>query len=443
MSKSARQLVFEALMRIEKDFSYSNITLDNILSESALSDRDKAFSAMLFYGTVEKKLLLDYNLSQLSDKPVNKLDKEVLVILRMGMYQIYFMDSVPDSAAVNESAVLCKGNNLYSAVSFVNAVLRNLTRNKTLQLPNKRKGKNKYLSIKYSCPEEIVSLWRKSYGDDITEGILKALEGRPPLTARVNTLKTNVSDLVNDLNQSGIKAEPSKIAENCIELKNTGAVDDLEQFKKGLFHIQDSASQICCSVLEAKEGHTVIDACSAPGGKAFTIAEKMNNQGKIFSCDLYPARLKLVSEGAERLSIKNIVTIPCNAAEYHDFPNADRVLCDVPCSGLGIIRRKPELRYKNNLGLDTLPNLQYLILCNCSKFVRSGGILIYSTCTLNPKENGENVRRFLSENKDFEPYPIKLTKNIVRGIDEPENELTLFPHLNNTDGFFISVFKRK
>ena len=191
------------------------------------------------------------------------------------------------------------------------------------------------------------------------------------------------------------------------------------------------------------ENHTVLDVCSAPGGKTFTLAEIMNNKGKIISCDLYDSRLNLVADGAKRLSLDIISTRECDAAKVNDLPMADRVLCDIPCSGLGIIRRKPELRYKNEFGLDTLPDLQYLILCNCSRFVKSGGVLVYSTCTLNPAENNLNAERFLSEHGDFEPFEIELPKNIKRGCDENKNELTLFPHINNTDGFFISAFRKK
>lgn len=443
MSLSSRQIAFQALISVETDRSYSNIVLNNILSDFGVEPRDKAFVAKLFYGVLEKKLLLDYNLSQFSDRPVNKLDTGLLVILRMGLYQLFFMDSVPASAAVNESVELCKDNHLYSAAGFVNGVLRSASRAKELSLPNKRKGKNKYLSIKYSCPEKIIKLWRESYGDDIAEGILNTLEGRQPLTARVNSLKTDTDSLIDSLKEHGVRAEKSGILDNCIALSETGAVEELPEYKGGLFHVQDTASQLCCRLLEVKEGHTVIDACSAPGGKSFTIAEYMKNSGRIISCDLYMQRLDLVREGAERIGIDIIETKACNAAEYKDFPRADRVLCDVPCSGLGIIGRKPELRYKNDLGLDNLPDLQYFILCNCAESVESGGLLIYSTCTLDPAENGLNIRRFLSEHEDFQPYAIKLPDGIRRGIDEPENELTLFPQINGTDGFFISIVKRK
>ncbi len=443
MSKSSRQLAFEALMRIEREQAYSNIALNAVLSGSNADMRDKAFASVLFYGVLEKKLLLDYNLSQFSDRPINKLDAGMLVILRMGLYQLFFMDSVPVSAAVNESVRLCKENNLYSASGYANGVLRRASRADELSLPDKRRGKNKYLSIRYSCPEEIIRLWRVSYGDEITEGILGTLEGRPPIAARVNMLKTDSENLILSLHNEKIEAECSKLLDDCILLSGTGSIENIRQYSDGCFHIQDTASQLCCRLLAAEPGNTVIDACSAPGGKAFTIAQYMENKGKIISCDMYENRLRLVRQGAKRLGIDIIETIEADSSVYKAFPISDRVLCDVPCSGLGIIRRKPELRYKNDLGLDSLPDLQYLILCNCAGFVKERGILIYSTCTLNPSENGMNIRRFLGEHNDFEPYALDIPKGIKRVIDEPDNELTLFPHINGTDGFFISAIRRK
>lgn len=443
ITETSRQTALQALLRVENDTSYSNITLDLLLSKSSLSGRDTALATNIFYGVIEKKLLLDYNLSLFSKQPINKLDTTVLMILRIGMYQIFFMDKIPNSAAVNESVKMCKDNNLYSASSYVNGILRAAIRSGELKYPDRRKSKNKYLSIKYSCPEKIIKLWRESYGDENTIGILESLEGRPPLTARVNTTKITADDLKKSFEQGGISVKDSEILKNTLLLENTGSVERLSQYKDGLFHIQDMASQICCELLRPEENHTVIDACSAPGGKTFTLAEIMNNKGKIISGDLYKSRLNLVNDGAKRLSLDIISTKDFDAAKVDNLPEADRVLCDVPCSGLGIIRRKPELRYKNNLGLDTLPNLQYLILCNCSRFVKKGGLIIYSTCTLNPMENNMNVRRFLDEHNDFEPVKINLPKNIKRGFEENSNELTLFPHINNTDGFFISIFKRR
>ncbi len=439
---SSRQTAFKALMRVETDGSYSNITLDHMLSQSSLSKRDKSFAAGLFYGTVEKKLLLDYNISVYSQRPIGEIDKRAVVILRMGLYQLFFMDGVRDSAAVNESVELCRINGCRKASGFVNGILRTAARAGEIRLPDPKKGKNKYYSIQYSCPEPIVRLWRKSYGDENTLGILKSLEGRPPFCIRVNTLKTNAQELKASLEKMGVRAEYTDTAEDSLILYGTGAVEELPQFSEGLFHVQDTASQLCCRILSPKENETVLDVCSAPGGKSFTCGELMNNKGRIISCDLYSSRLKLVSSGAERLSLDIIKTHECDASKPDLDIKADRVLCDVPCSGLGIIRRKPELRYKSDLGLEQLPEIQYSILSSCAGLVKKGGVLVYSTCTLNPKENNENAERFLMEHKEFEPFDIELPVGIKRGIEEKPHELTLFPHINSTDGFFISRFIR-
>lgn len=443
MTGSARQTAYEALLRVERDKAYSNIILDKLLSGSELPGRDKAFASMLFYGVMEKKLLLDYNLSQLSSKPVNKLDIEILIILRMGLYQLFFADSVTDAAAVNESVRLCKINRQSSASGFVNAVLRNAVKLSELRLPEKKKGKNKYYSIKYSCPEKIIKLWRSAYGDGITEGILSSLSEKPVLYARVNTLRITPEQLALRLEKKGIRTEQSIVSGNCIAMYGAGAVQELEEYREGLFHIQDAACQLCCGMLHVKKGDTAADVCAAPGGKSFTIAEIMENEGQIISCDLYENRLRLVSSGAERLGISIIRTHTGDSSRLENMPPADAVLCDVPCSGLGIIRKKPELSYKDELGTDSLPELQYDILCSAASILKPGGRLVYSTCTLNPSENGGNIRRFLSEHEDFEPVPLELPEGIKRMIQEPENELTLFPQMCRTDGFFISAVRRK
>ena len=443
MAESARQKAYEALVRVERDKAYSNIILDKLLSESGLTLRDKAFTSMLFYGVIEKKLLLDYNLSQLSDKPVNKLDKEILIILRMGLYQLFFADSVTDAAAVNESVKLCKTNRLSSASGFVNAVLRNAVKLTELRLPEKKKGKNKYYSIKYSCPEKIIKLWRSAYGDEITEGILLSLSEKPLLYARVNTLKITPEKLAERLEKKGIKTEKSIVSGNCIAMHGAGSVQELEEYREGLFHIQDAACQLCCGLLGAVSGDIAADVCAAPGGKSFTIAEIMNNKGQIISCDLYESRLRLVSEGANRLGINIIRTHAGDSSKLENMPQADVVLCDVPCSGLGIIRRKPELRYKDELGEESLPQLQYEILCSAASVLKKGGRLVYSTCTLNPAENGVNIKRFLSKHEEFEPAPLELPEGITHLIQEPENALTVFPQMCRTDGFFISAVRRK
>ena len=443
MKISARQAAFLALVKVEENQAYSNLTLDHILSEYGLSPRDKSFAAKLFYGVIEKRLLLDYNISINSSRSIKEIDTRALIILRMGLYQLYFMEGVPDSAAVNESVELCRPNGLSRVCGFINGILRTSVKKKELCLPDPKKGKNKYYSIKYSCPENIIKLWRKSYGDENTLGMLEALEGTPPLCIRVNTLKTTSRELKESFENCGIKGEYSDKVSDCLLLEGTGAIEQLCQYKQGLFHVQDEASQLCCKILAPCENSIMTDVCSAPGGKSFTAAQLMKNRGSITACDLYRSRLRLVENGAKRLSIDIIKTLEGDSSKLSLDFCADRVLCDVPCSGLGIIRRKPELRYKKDFGFDSLPEIQYSILCRAAELVKSGGLLVYSTCTLNPDENNLNASRFLEEHSNFEAEKIILPKNIKRGIDEKDNELTLFPHINNTDGFFISLFKRK
>lgn len=441
-SVSAREFAFLALERVYKDSSYSNIVFDSLLEKYSVSKKDTALAANIFYGVLETKLTLLYIIKQYSKIPVKKIDPKALIILQTAIYQILFMNKIPSSAAVNEAVKLCKKYKLFSASGFVNGVLRSVSRSNEIKLPNKSDGELTYLSVKYSFPEQIIKLWQKSYGNEITEKLLEAQKGRPPLTARANTLKTTPDELIKTLKECDVDAQQSDIFKNTLFLNASGSVSQLKSFKQGLFHIQDMASQICCEVLAPKSGDSVLDVCSAPGGKSFTIAQLMKNNGEILSCDLYSSRLNLVKEGAKRLSIDIIKTDAMDAKDADYGKKFDKVLCDVPCSGLGIIRRKPELRYKNDLGLDTLPDLQYLILCNCSEYVASGGVLVYSTCTLNPHENADNANRFLAQHSDFEPYPIDIP-GIKHGIDEPQNQLTLFPHINATDGFFISAFRKR
>ena len=441
MQSDPRETAYSSLMRVQNDGSYSNIALDSALAAASMSGRDKRFCSQIFYGVLENLLLLDYNIAVRSSKPVGEIDEGVKLLLRMGLYQLFFMDSVRDSAAVNETVALCRRLGNDRASGFVNGILRTASRDGGIKLPDPKKGKNKYYSIKYSCPERIIKQWRACYGDEITLDCLEALTGRPPLCVRVNTLRTTAEKLAQRLEAHGITAEASGLADNCLMLTGAGAIESLDEYREGLFHVQDAASQLCCHFLSPERGEALLDVCSAPGGKTFTCAELMLNEGSIIACDKYESRLRLVRSGAQRLGIDIIETYAGDSSET-EFPVADRVLCDAPCSGLGIIRRKPELRYKPDLGLDSLPQIQYGILCNASRFVKSGGVLLYSTCTLNPEENNENSRRFLDEHKDFAPLAIQLPVGISRRYDERENELTLFPQRDGTDGFFISLFRR-
>lgn len=440
--KNPRKIALKVLLKIEQEGAYSNIELNNSLKEAELTGKDAGFCSALVYGVLERKILLDYIIRQYTTIRLKKIEVPVLNILRLGFLQLLFMDKVPESAAVNESVKLAKSMKLQKASGFINAVMRNFVRSSCeYKLPDKS-DVVKYYSVLYSTPENIVKLWINSYGEENTVKILENQTGRPPIAIRVNTIKTTTDELKKSFEDSGITAEYADI-ENALFVSATGAIENTTQYRQGLFHVQDIASQLCCSALSPKAGMLVYDFCSAPGGKAFTTAQLMENKGELKAFDMYEHKVKLINNGAYRLGIKNIKANLRNALSTDTLPQADRVLCDVPCSGLGIIRRKPEIKYKKDLGLDTLPQLQYDILCNCSKHVKTGGMLVYSTCTLNPAENEENVKKFLSEHSDFQPLKITLKYGIMNSISTMENDVTLLPDKNGSDGFFISLFVRK
>lgn len=436
--KTARQIAFEVLNKIERDSSYSNLTLDSFLYSSHLSGEDNAFVSALVYGVLERSITLDYCLSQHLKQPLKKLKPQVLTALRLGTYQLLFMDKIPSSAAVNESVALVKKNGCAFASGLTNAVLRAVAKT-GLSLPDET-DKIRYYSVKYSFPEWLVRLWSDSYGEENAVGIMSSCAGRPPLTVRVNTLKATESELTALLSAEGVAAVKSSV-ENALNLEKCGSVEKLKAFEKGLFHVQDAASQLCAAALDAKPGEAVLDLCSAPGGKTFTCAQRMNNKGKIIACDIHSHRLALIKEGAIRLGIDIIDVKRSDASAFcDDMPLADKILCDVPCSGLGIVRRKPEIRHKAAEEIEKLPSLQYSILNNAARYLKKGGRLVYSTCALNPAENERVCERFLEDNKDFQLADIsQLTDNIY----SYNGMVTLMPHKNTTDGFFIAVFERR
>ena len=436
--KSARQVAFEALLKVHRDGAYSNLVVDSLLKENKeLDERDKAFVCNLVYGTLDRLILIDYNLSLYLNQPVKKLKPELHTILRMGTYQLLFMDKVPSRAAVNESVNLAKFNKSAFAASLVNAVLRRVSDN-GIRLPEGNENSPEYLAVKYSCPDWIIKLWSDAYGVENAVALAeKALEAAP-VVVRVNTTKTTPDELISKLAQEGVAAEKSDILSDALVISNTGSVEELDAYKNGLFHAQDISSQLCCLALDAKEGETVFDLCAAPGGKTFTIAENMNNTGVVRSFDIYQSRVELIRNGAERLGLDNVYSYLSDATIFNEnYGFADKVLCDVPCSGLGIIRRKPEIRFKNKSEIDGLPEIQYRILCNATKYLKDGGRLVYSTCTLNPQENSQVCDKFLSEHPEFSAVAVHTD---LPRYSEEDKYLTLMPHLHSTDGFFIAAF---
>lgn len=435
---NARLVVLNALIKTEKDKAYSNLVIDSVLNNSMLNEVDSAFAAALYYGVLERMLTLDYIASKYSKIKISKLDVAVLCILRMGLYQIKFMDKVPNNAAVNESVKLCSLIKKTSAKGFINAVLRSFIRdNALIDLPNDKIDR---ISVEYSIPTWIVKSFANDYGLDNAKAIAKGFLQNNYLSIRVNTNKISSKDMLERLKQDGINAVASEFDENAIIIEKSGNIRKLFGYDEGLFHVQDVASQLCVKALDIHDDMRVLDICSAPGGKAFTAAQYTKND--IICCDLYEQKVEIIKKGAKRLGLDNVKAIQNDASKYNaKLGEFDRVLCDLPCSGLGILGKKPEIRYKNVTFVDKLPLIQYDLLCNSVKYVKLGGLLFFSTCTLRNAENRDVAEKFLKNNPDFEP--VDVLSDVKRAIDEPSNMLTLMPHIHNTDGFFISVFRRK
>ncbi len=433
-----RLTVVKMLMKMESSEAYSNLLLDHAFNEAELSDRDKAFAAALFYGVLERRLTLDHVIRTNSKIAFEKLDKAAVQILRTGLYQLLYMPSVPESAAVNESVKMCKKLKCFSAQGFVNGMLRSFIRSgkKISYLgisPEKR------LSVEYSCPEWLTEKFISEYGMDFAVRALKASVGKPPVYARVNVLRTTTDKVIAELSKHRIKAAPYPGLVNCIRLEKAGDIEKCAPFRQGLFHVQDISSQLCCLTLRPVVNETVLDVCAAPGGKSFTLAELMGNNGKLYSMDLHDMRVGLIEDGAARLGIKIITAMQNDASKFNGaLPQADRVLCDVPCSGFGVIRRKPEIKYKPPEEFAGLPEIQYRILETSARYVKSGGTLVYSTCTLSRAENDDVADRFAASHPEFmpivQPVPLSAPGDYKR---------TYCPDENGGDGFFTASFRRK
>lgn len=442
MKDIARHTALQALLQMEQNEGYSNIVIDKALRANGLNRRDASLAAVIFYGVLERRLTLDHFLRGCLKDPRKRPDPWIWMLLRCAAYQILFLDRVPDSAVVNEAVEEAKTIKGGTYAGMVNGVLRSLSRKKPLlSLPE---GTNvEALSLRYSVPQELISLWRKSYGNSVTMGILKDFEQRPPLYIRINPLRATVETLRVSLAEKGFSLTPLSYPPGAAVLEGEGSPAALEEFQQGMFHIQDLSAQLACSLLEAKPGQTLCDCCAAPGGKSFTLAENMENTGTMYSFDLYKGRVGLIQQGAQRLGLSSVIAQRRDASKpYTELPPMDGVLCDVPCSGYGVIRRKPEIRYKPLISVKGLPELQLTILSHGAELVKPGGLLLYATCTLNPAENGEVAQAFLDSHSEFEPAPFQLP-GVEHLVEEPAHTLTMLPAGGGSDGFFAARFRRK
>lgn len=434
----ARETALNALIACRKEGAWSNGVLKSYMQRDRLDRRDAALAARLCYGVLQNRLLLDHYLQQLLTGKLKSLHPAVHDILHLGMYQIFFLDKIPDSAVVNESVALtkkyCPRQN--NAPGLVNAVLRSAVRaGDTLQQP-------KSYVEKYSHPQQLIDLLKSYVGKERLEPMLKANNEIAPTVIQVNTLRTNTDQLLQQLEQEGVTAQPHGWMRDCLVLTGTGDLEQLKSFRDGLFYVQDCAAKLSVLCAQLPKNAKVLDCCAAPGGKSLAAAIAMEGSGSIISCDIYLHKADLIQKAAERMGFENISARVQDASVF--VPewerSMDAVIADVPCSGYGIIRKKPDIRYKDPTSMEQLPVLQKKILCNQARYVKPGGVLLYSTCTLLYRENEAVVEDFLKENPDFTPEPLPLPAVF------PKNEtgmLALVPGEYDTDGFFISRLRRK
>lgn len=429
----ARYVAVRLLIKTFRSGSYSNIQLGSGLESSSLDERGKRLCSAIYYGVIERRITLDHIISGLSSRPLGRLDDTVLNILRSGIYQILCMENVPDSAAVNESVALTKAMGKTSAAGMVNAVLRSFIRSgKEIKLPG---DTVKAMEVRYSAPEWLIEGLIRDYGRENAEDLLSDSLGRPPVCVRRNPLRCTEEEFISAL---GCEAERSEILPMGYMLSG-GDVTATEAFRKGYFHVQDFASQLCAQAVAPTEEDTVLDICAAPGGKTFTMAELMNGRGRIYAFDLHEKRVKLIRDGAARLGLDNITAAAGNATVFNpDLPQFTKILCDVPCSGVGAIRRKPEIKYKDPADFAGLPDIQYSIALNAVRYLAPGGELVYSTCTLRREENEQVVQRILESCPGLEPAELPEPLGSRFG-----SSAAIFPSHFGSDGFFIAKLRAK
>lgn len=422
-----------------KNGKYVNLELDAAIKKYGFEDKDKAFFTRLFYGTVERKITLDYVIRKLSSVKFEKIEPLVLCILETGLYQVFFMDKVPDSAACNESTELVKTTCPKAYAGFVNGIMRSAVREKKALLEEMSSLKGSFgLSIKYSVPEWLCKMWERDYGE--SKAIVKALSKvKVGVALRVNTLKISAEELCSFLPEElGAKA----VGKTSIVIPKSCIVTELYGYEEGFFFVQDPASTIVSSLVNKEsvksEKPVIVDTCSCPGGKSFSMAINLGNEVELHSMDLHENRLRLVRSGAERLGITCIQTHECDGRKPKEelFGKADAVVCDVPCSGLGVIAKKPDIRYKTYSEIEKLPEVQYDILEASKNYLKDGGFIIYSTCTLRKAENEDVVQKFLENNKDFELCPTGI-------FGDETGMVTFLPHKTGTDGFFAAKLRKK
>lgn len=473
-SANPRALALQTLLGVAGG-QYGNLAVDAVLRRHELSEPDRHLFTALVYGVLERQVTLDYLLSRLSDRPPESLDATVLTALRLGLYQLIYMDRIPDHAAVGETVALVPRR----VSGYVNAVLRAYLRMED-SLPTDNDGQRPprenrlispaawtarfpdlaadetgvtALSVAFGMPAAMCHRFIDAMGTERAASVLRAMGDKPPIALRVNPLHTTRDALRTSLSENGFPTKDGWYAPHALRLSE-GAVTELPGFAEGDFFVQDEASQLCVAALDARPGHTVIDTCACPGSKSFGLALDMQDTGVLYAFDLHKSKLSLIDAGATRLGLHIIRTAERDARNPDSalLGKADRVLCDVPCSGLGVMAKKPEIRHKNMTASERLPAIQAAILEASAHYLKVGGELVYSTCTVLPEENERIVGAFLASHPAFEPVDFAFPAR-ADGADSPtadcpddirsrDGRVTLLPDANRTDGFFIAKLRR-
>ncbi len=441
----ARSAAVTALLRVQEEGGYSNILLEELLTRIPLSESDRGLTSRLLYGVTERRLTLDYLLNKISTTPVKKMQPAVREILRVGAYQLVYMDKTPAFAAIHEAVGQTRTFGCGRLSGFVNGVLRQVQRQAESllrDLPDTDKG----LEIRYSVPRAWIRHWRQAYGEEMLQGLLTGLNQPPPTYIRVNTCATTVSQLQRQLEQAGMTVTPAEGLPEALCVSPASVLRSLPVEIQTHFYIQDLASQWCCRALDAQPGERIADVCAAPGGKTMTVAQYMVDTGQICAGDVHAHKCQALAERVKRYSFTSIAVQQRDASQppaSECLGAFDRVLCDVPCSGMGVIRRKPEIRYKQPEEFAALPALQLQILEQAARMVRPGGVLQYSTCTLRPEENEQVAQAFLHAHPEFSPRSLPLLPCFDAAGLPVSHQITLFPHIHGSDGFFVAGFYRK
>ncbi len=439
MDQSARQLAYHVLLDIQMNGAYANLALDKALLRSKLNIKDKRLATDLVYGCTKMQLHLDQIIDTYAD--LKRIDKKTIILLRMAVYQLTFMDKIPNHAAVNETVELAKKLKLHSD-KFINGILRNILRNdRVIVWPNKRKQKNQYLSKWYSFPQWMIDIWVKEYGFSDTEKLCAYFNEPAPTWIRVNTLKASVNEVVAVLKEMKVEFKQHQVLQEALCVSSLQPIKNSALFVDGKIIVQDLSSMLPAVILQPREGSCVLDMCAAPGGKTTQLSAIMKNSGKIIACDLHPHRVELIEKNIKRLGTSNIECFAADAAnlEEHFVEHFDYILLDAPCSGLGVLNRRADLRWKvRKSALVEIEATQKKLLESAAKYLKSGGTMVYSTCTLNKKENELQIEHFLETHPNFELETFNcLNKLCTSGME------TIYPFVDYSDGFFIAKIIRK